>query len=181
MSSKVKKTPFTQSLDGENKKWFAIRVRPRCEKVVKLALEKKGIDAYVPIQRKTRYYSKKVKKVELPLIKGYVLTSIILEDYVKVLDTENVIGFIRSDQAPAPIPESAIELLRRVEGSTVQAESVALEDLQHGAHMEIIGGDLTGMIGRICEVKGREFVSIELIHMDAAIVLDIDKKYIRLL
>lgn len=181
MISKIKKTAFTQTLDEQTKKWFAIRVRPKCEKVVKAALEKKEIESYVPLQKKTRYYTRKVKKVELPLIKGYVLGYLILDDYVKVLETEHIIGFVRSDQAPSPIPEAEIELLRRVEGSSLNVESISLEELQMGAHIEIIGGELTGMFGRVCEVKGREFVSIELVHLDSAIMLDIDKKYLRLL
>lgn len=181
MISRDKISPFTKTLDQEERRWFALRVRPKSEKMVGAQLLKKGVPTYVPVQKKVRYYTRKVKKVELPLIKGYVLVHMILEDYIKVLDTEHAIGFVRNEKAPSPIPEEAIDLLRRVEGSAHHADAVPLDQLQLGVELEIIGGELTGMQGRLCDIKGKEFVSIELIHMDTAIILDIDRKYLRLM
>jgi transcriptional antiterminator RfaH len=176
-----KLSPFTKSMSENERFWFAIKVRPKCEKLVRDRLLDKGVPNYVPIQIKVRHYTRKVKKVELPLLKGYVLVNAILEDYLPIIGTEHVLGFLRSDRAPAVIPEKDIELLRRVEGSAHAANSIPLNELQAGAMLEIIGGDLTGMTGRMVSIKGKELISVELIHLDTAILLDIDKKYLRLL
>ena len=176
-----KTSPFTKTMSDKERFWFAIRVRPKCEKLVRDRLMEKGIPNYVPIQVKIRHYTRKVKKVELPLIKGYVLVHALLEDYLSIIETEHVLGFLRSDRAPAVIPEKDINILRRVEGSAHAVDSIPLEELQAGAMLEIIGGDLTGMAGRLVSIKGKDLVSVELIHLDTAILLDIDKKYLRLL
>jgi transcriptional antiterminator RfaH len=179
--TRTKISPFTCTLDTREHHWFALMVRPRTEKMVAQSLRRKGIEAYVPVLTKYQYYTRKVKKVELPLIRGYVLVPLILADYIKALDTEHVCGFIKHNKAPAIIPDEQIELIRRVEGTGKCADAVPVEQLEPGAHLEVIGGDLTGMSGRLVRLKGKDFVSVELIYMDTALILDIDKKYLRLI
>lgn len=172
---------FTKTLDTQERKWFAIRVMAKSEKVVARALGRKGIPYYLPIQTRVRHYTRKTKTVELPLLKGYLLVHLLLDDYIHVLDTQHVVGFVKSDNAPAVVRDEEIELLRRVEGSSHYAKTISTEELIPGSEMEIIGGDLTGLRGRLVEVKGKEYVSIELIHMDSAIILEVDRKYLSLI
>ncbi len=179
MSTQV--SPFTKTLDPHERKWFAVRVMAKCEKMVAKALDRKSIPYYLPLKTQVRHYTRKVKKVETPLIKGYLLVHLLLEDYIPVLDTHHVVGFVKYDNAPAVVKDEDIEMLKRVEGSAHNAENISSDDLVPGVELEIIGGDLTGLRGRLVEVKGKEYVSIELIHMDSFIILDVDKKYLSIL
>jgi transcriptional antiterminator RfaH len=172
-------SPYTRTLDPSEKRWFAIQVRPRCERLVSRYLQQKEVDAYAPMQQIVRQYTRKRKIVEKPLLSCYVLINICQADYVSVLETENVIGFVRHDKSPALIPQDQIDLLRRVAGSHLEADIVRLDEIEPGDWLEIIGGDLTGLRGRMVAFKGKSYVSMELMQLDSAIILDIDARYLR--
>jgi transcriptional antiterminator RfaH len=179
MTTAASISPYTRTLDSCEKRWFAIQVRPRCERLVSRYLQQKEIRAYAPMQQIVRQYTRKRKIVEKPLLSSYVLIQICHPEYVHVLETENVIGFVRHDKAPALIPQEQIDLLRRVAGSNLETDIVKLEQIEPGDWLEIIGGDLTGMRGRMVAYKGKSYVSIELMQLDSAIIIDIDAKYLR--
>ena len=63
---------YENHLDTSEARWFAVYARYKREKVVAQRLQEKGIECYLPLQRLTRYYTRKVKQVELPLISGYL-------------------------------------------------------------------------------------------------------------
>ena len=58
------------------KHWHAIYVCSRSEKKVCENLNKKNIEAYVPVVKTIRQWSDRKKKIELPLINGYVFVRI---------------------------------------------------------------------------------------------------------
>ena len=82
-------------LDTEEKRWFAVYTRYKREKIVVQRLREKRIEAYVPLQELTRYYTRKIKKVQLPLISCYVFVKITKEQYVPVLETQDIVSFIK--------------------------------------------------------------------------------------
>ena len=92
-------TAFSQSyenhLDNHEARWFAVYTRFKREKVVKRALQEKGITSYLPIQKLTRHYTRKVKHVEMPLISCYIFTKITKKEYVRVLETQDVVNFVK--------------------------------------------------------------------------------------
>ena len=53
-------------------RWFAVYTRYKREKLVLKELQRRGINAYLPLQTVTRYYTRKVKTVHLPLISCYI-------------------------------------------------------------------------------------------------------------
>ena len=55
--------------------WIAVRSKPRAEKVALKQLEKKGMQAYLPLVRQKRKWSDRMKWVELPLLPGYLSVS----------------------------------------------------------------------------------------------------------
>ena len=95
-------------------RWFAVQTRSKSEKFVQRMLAKKGIYAYVPLQRFMRRYTRSTRIVEKPLINCYVFVRIVKQDYVPVLETENVSGFIRFNKELVAIPEEDINVLRRI-------------------------------------------------------------------
>jgi transcription antitermination factor NusG len=58
------------------KYWHAIYVSSRAEKKVCENLSNKNIEAYVPVVKTIRQWSDRKKKIELPLISGYVFVRI---------------------------------------------------------------------------------------------------------
>jgi len=59
--------------------WFAIRTRPRWEKLVHQALEGKGYEAFLPLYKSRRRWCDRIKELEVPLFSGYLFCRLDLE------------------------------------------------------------------------------------------------------
>ena len=129
-------------------KWFAVYTRYKREKLVHKFLEKKGIKSYLPINKVVRKWDRKVKNVELPLINCYVFVNITKSDYINVLETENVLNFVSFSKNIISIPSNEIEMMRKVTGEYGNIE-VCEKNIDEGSLVEIVGGSLTGMRGRL--------------------------------
>ncbi|HRI60637.1 MAG TPA: transcription termination/antitermination NusG family protein, partial [Saprospiraceae bacterium] len=109
-------------LDQSEPRWFAVYTKYKREKLVQKRLQEQGINAYLPIQRLTRRYERKVKTVEMPLISCYVFTRITKKQYVPVLNTPDVLQFVKFSQNLIAIPEREIQLLQRIAGEGMDME-----------------------------------------------------------
>jgi len=158
-------------------RWFAINTRYKAEKMVCQMLQKKGIEAYLPINRVVREYTRKRKVVEMPLINCYLFVKINRSQYNAVLETNNVIRFIRFSQDLISIPENEIELLRCICQEQENIQSEALQ-FHAGQAVEIIGGNLTGVKGILQAKSGRNFV-VELNHIGIGLHMEIDRQLLR--
>ena len=82
-------------LKSDEKRWFAIYTKYKCEKYVADQLNKRQIESYVPLLKKTKRYVSRTKEYQVPLVNCYVFVCITKEDYSHVLRTEYVMKFIR--------------------------------------------------------------------------------------
>lgn len=164
-------------LSDNDFRWFAINTRYKAEKVVFQALQKKGVEAYLPINKVVREYTRKRKIVELPLINCYLFVRINKVQYNAVLETHHVIRFIRFANNLISIPEDEIELLRRIcdERQNIQSEPL---QFHAGQAVEIIGGNLTGVKGILAAQSGRNFV-VELNHIGIGLHMEIDRRLLQ--
>lgn len=159
-------------------RWFAVQTRSKCEKFVQRTLAKKGIYAYVPLQRLVRRYTRSTRIVEKPLINCYVFVRIVKQEYVPVLETENVSGFIRFNKELIAIPEEEINVLRRItleDGLEVEAVPGKLHT---GDPVEITAGSLTGLRGRIMKQEGRQRFLVELERLGFTLLITIDAAFL---
>jgi len=176
LSTFDKKTPINQ-LDGREPRWFAVYTRYKREKQVRKRLQERGIETYLPLQKVTRHYTRKVKHLELPLLSCYIFTRITKKSYVPVLEDPDVVKFVRIAHDLIAIPEEQIEILRRIVG---EGEEVAVEtgDYRIGDAVEVIGGRLTGLHGRLIDKEGEKFFVVDLEFIDTRLRMKIDPKYL---
>jgi transcription antitermination factor NusG len=160
-------------LEETTSKWFAIFTKYKCEKYVVENLQLKGIDAYVPLLSVTRKYTRKTKHLKIPLINSYAFVYITKRDYVRVLETQYVMGFLKQRKNLISIPAREIELLKRIVGELENVESVPLS-FEPGAPVEIIGGNLTGLQGKLIKKQGKNtfVVALETIGYQLEMVID---------
>jgi transcriptional antiterminator RfaH len=160
-------------------RWFAVRTRSKCEKIVAGILAKKQVIAYVPLVRTIRRYERKVKKVEKPLITCYVFVHITRADYVRVLETENVAGFVTFDKKVQSIPDEEMNLLRRI----VLENDIELEaipgGLVAGDSVIITAGPLTGLSGQVVMSDGRRRFQVELERLGFSLLMTIDAAFLQ--
>lgn len=165
-------------LHEEEPRWFAIYTNYKREKLAQRLLTQKGIHAYLPLQKVTRRYTRKLKTVELPLINCYLFVKITRPEYVPVLETEHILKFIRFSKNLISIPEEEIETIKRVVGEGIEVE-VEEMGYQEGDEVEIISGNLTGMRGKLVSVQGKKQLIIELENMGYALKIGIDPSLLR--
>jgi len=178
-----KETPISTKinhLSGSESKWFAIYTKYKCEKYVTERLGKKGIAAYVPIITKIKQYTSRIKRFEVPLINCYVFVKITKDQYVKVLETEYIMSFIKQRGNLISIPDNEINLLKRIVGE-IEDVSAGKIEMELGDEVEIIGGNLTGIKGRLIDNQGKNKFVIRLVSLGMQLNMTVDTSLLRLL
>lgn len=161
MNNSQSQKDYENHLDEHEAKWFAIYTRYKREKMVAQRLQQKGIEVYLPLQKFTRRYVRKVKHVELPLISCYLFTKIAKKEYVPVLETQDVVKFVRFSKNLISIPDAEILVIQRVVGEAIEVEVNPSEYLP-GDDVEIIAGQLTGLKGKLLKKESEKNFLIEL-------------------
>lgn len=162
-------------IDGQIAHWYAVNTRFKSEKVVYRMLQQKQIECYLPLQKRYRRHGKKVLTNELPLISCYIFVKIVKGQYVKVLETDYVVGFVRFAKDILPIPEHEFNLMRRICGEDIEI-SVEKYTFYEGDMVEIATGNLAGIKGKLVEIEGNKRVLVELEHLGFNLQISIEKQ-----
>ncbi|MEM1215984.1 MAG: UpxY family transcription antiterminator [Bacteroidota bacterium] len=176
---KTKPKTYENHLHATEARWFAVCTSYKHEKRVAQRLAKKNIPHYLPLQRTKKYYTRKVKTVEQPLINCYVFVYITTAQYLSVLETESVVRFLKINRNLLAIPDVEIALLRRIVG---EAESVMVDNAdswQAGDAVEVIGGQLTGLQGQLVEKRGAQKLIVSLDTLGMNLQMEVPPKYLR--
>lgn len=153
---------ITNQLHRTEKKWFAVYTKYKCEKFVAECLLKKNIEAYVPIIRKTRRYSRKIKHYDIPLINCYVFVFINQSEYLSTLETDFVLKFLKQGKDLLAIPQKEINTLKNVVGDVMEVTKIDNMQLKSGDEVEVVSGQLTGLRGKIVSKMGKRSFVIDL-------------------
>ncbi|HQU59201.1 MAG TPA: UpxY family transcription antiterminator [Saprospiraceae bacterium] len=170
MNPKVK---LENHLHEHEARWFAVHTRYKREKIVHQRLTGKGIESYLPLQQFVRRYSRKVRTVELPLISRYIFTRIVRREYVPVLETQDVAGFVRFSNNLISIPNKEIDLLQRIVGEGIETD-VEPYGFQQGDEVEITAGNLAGVRGLLVRRENKHQFIVELGHIGCSLCLKVD-------
>jgi len=163
-------------LHQEEPRWFAVMTKYKCEKHVASQLTNKGIAVYLPLITSVKKYVSGVKRRKLPLISTFVFVKIVKSEYVQVLESLYVRGFLKVGKRLISIPDKEIQVLRRVVGELEDVQ-VSNTPLGKGDKVEIIAGDLTGLQGTLVMADGKNRFVVELtsIGMQLSMSVDINK------
>lgn len=168
----------TNHLHDSEQRWFAVHTRSRSEKFVQRMLTKKGIHAWLPLQRLLRRYTRSTRTVEKPLINSYVFVKITKSEYLPVLETENVAGFVRFSKNLISIPEGEIEILRRITMETEIDVAVVPGAFTEGDMVEISAGNLMGLRGQILKIEGKRKMQVVLEHIGYSLLISVDAAFL---
>lgn len=151
--------------------WFALRVKPRAERVVSTVLDGKGYECFLPMHRERRKWSDRVKTVETPLFGGYVFCRFDVQHRLPILTSPGVLHVVSIGKVPEPIPDEEIESLKVITASGLAVEPWPF--LQIGETVRIVAGPLTGASGIIQSVKDRDrlVVSVGLLQRSVSVIV----------
>jgi transcription antitermination factor NusG len=153
--------------------WYAVSTYARHEKAVKVYLETKAIEAFLPTVTVQSLWKDRNVQLTLPAFPGYVFVRISMQESGRVLSTPGVARILSFNRVPAPIDCAEIDALRLcVErcGSAVELHHF----LEVGECVRVRAGILQGVEGLITRKKGacRLILSIALIHQSLAVEID---------
>jgi transcription termination/antitermination protein NusG len=81
-------------MQHETNSWYAVYTKPRWEKKVASALERRQVESYCPLNQVTRQWSDRRKVVEEPLFSSYVFVRVPDSKKQLVRETEGIINFV---------------------------------------------------------------------------------------
>jgi transcription antitermination factor NusG len=151
--------------------WYAVQTVPRHEKKVTAELQRKQLQAYLPLFTEKREWSDRRVSVDTPLFPGYVFVKIPHDQNtrVTVLRTMGVRSFVGTRGIGDPIPETEIEGVRAVLARGIPFSVAPF--LNIGERVRILDGSLEGVEGILTAVNGDKslIISVELIQRSLAL------------
>ncbi len=157
----------------EDARWYAIYTMYKSEKQVASQLKRKGIEAYIPLVKRTKRYTRKIKTYEVPLLNCYVFVRINKLQQVAVLETENVLKFIKQGKELNAIPQNEIDILKRIEGVDFEVQAMPLS-FEVGDEVEISHGTLMGLKGKLIKQAGKKSFVIEIESIGVSLQMNIE-------
>jgi transcription antitermination factor NusG len=154
--------------------WFALRVRPKHERVAAHNLERQGFEEYVPLHRVRRRWSDRVKNLDAVLFPGYIFCRFARDERWQVLNSpgvESIVGFGKTD---VPVDDAEIAAVRALIASGRPLANWPF--LRIGQNVAIESGPLAGLRGVVLrdETAWRVVVSVEALDRSIAVELDRD-------
>jgi len=141
--------------------WYAAYTKSRSEKKVLARLTSNGFEAYLPINRKRKQWSDRLKWVEEPLIKSYIFIRVNERDYYDAINTPGLVCYVTFEGKATPIPDRQIDLLKTLLNEGAEME-VSNEHFAPGQKIIVISGTLVGMQGEMVEYRGKKKVLVRL-------------------
>ena len=160
------------------KKWYAIYTKSRTEKKVNQFLIEKGIEVYLPLQKRLKQWSDRKKWVEEPLFRSYIFVKILEKEYLNVLKSDGVVKFVNFSGKRIPIPPAQIETVKLLLANEINIE-VSTKDFIVNEHVEVIAGVLMGLQGTLTEFRGKYKVLIKIETIGQVLLIDIPLSYLK--
>jgi transcription antitermination factor NusG len=139
---------------NDEKKWYAVYTKSRCEKKVVDLLNKKGIENYCPLNRTINQWSDRKKIVFKPLFTSYVFVRISMFEQSEIRKTNGIINFVYWLSKPAPIKSEEILIIKKFlnnyKNVQIERSKVQVDDI-----VKIISGPLMEKEGYVVSLKNK--------------------------
>jgi transcription antitermination factor NusG len=156
--------------------WYALKVRPRFERVAVAHLRSRGYDPFLPTYISKRQWSDRIKSLELPLFPGYLFCQLDLKSRLPVLTAPGVNYIVGVGRAPEPVPDPDIASIRSIVSSGLYYEPFPY--LNAGQLVRVEQGALVGLVGRVVEVKNTSRLIISINLLMRSVSAEIDRSWV---
>lgn len=149
---------------ASGRRWFAVNVRPKAERVAVANLDRQGFRHFLPQQRKTIRHARQFRTVLAPLFPGYLFVALDLghERWRAINGTFGVVSLVRTGDEPRPVPAGIVETLMELS----QGDSVVRfeRQLEVGQRIKMIAGPFAEQLGTLerLDEQGRVRVLLEM-------------------
>src|SRR5215813_5411290 len=131
--------------------WYALCVRTRFEKVVARNLRGKGYEEFLPLYRRAKRWSDRIKEIDFPLFPGYVFCRFDPLDRLPILTIPGVNAIVGFGKNFVPVEEAELNAIRGVLKAGTYCEPWPF--LQVGQRVRVEYGPLAGTEGLVLLFK----------------------------
>jgi len=157
--------------------WFALRTKPRHERVVHRNLSGKGYECFSPCCRKTSPFQRRRAEWDPALFPGYLFCRFDPVRRLPVLTTPGVWGIVSVGRQPLPVDETEIDSLRLALRAGASARPVPFP--QSGQPVRITDGPLAGVEGIVVNSRNPMRVMVSIALLQRSVLLEIDGERLR--
>jgi transcription antitermination factor NusG len=169
---------LSKGLGGQGQgAWLVLKTKVKCEKFVRDRLHDMGIEAFVPLSKRTARYQRKVKTYEHPLITTYTFVRFDKERRNQVLALPYVQGVLRMDGKDCTVTEQEIYWLQKISGTDLDVHTETLS-LQTGDKVMLAYGQLAGMEGILVSQRSKHEVCVALESLGLQMVIQVDRSMV---
>jgi len=163
---------IVENINDNRERWFAIRVKPKHEKLVATIANNKGFEDFLPTYECRRRWSDRIKSVQFPLFPGYVFCRLDPQRRLPLLTIPGVLHFVGIGKMPVPIDDAEIAALQSAVRSGLSTEPWPF--LETGQQVRLEEGPLAGMEGILIGTskKDRLIVSVTLLKRSVAVAIE---------
>lgn len=166
-----------QSLAAENRLWYAVRVRSKCEFLANQILENKGFETFLPTYASRRIWSDRVKNLSLPLYPGYVFCRFEFEQRLPILQSQGVVEVVNDGRRGLSIPENELTAVRKIVESDLKVAPWPF--LQIGQRVEVHRGPLQGVEGILLAQKKNYRLVVSVTLLQRSVNVEIEGDWVR--
>lgn len=156
---------MTESAEAcESRQWFAVHIRPHCERKAVLNLERQDFETFLPVQIKTVRHARQYRTVCRPLFPGYLFVSLDLarDRWRSINGTHGVVSIVTNGGAPVRVPCGIVESLIATssEGGVIRFD----HELRPGAKVRLLTGPFADFVGILehLDPQGRVRILLEM-------------------
>ena len=170
----------TGSTENENlesglevpERWYALRVKSHCEKLVAATARNKGFEEFAPLYQSWRRWSDRLKLTELPLFPGYIFCRLDARRRLPLLTIPGVLQVVGTGKIPTPIEDTEIAAVQMAVRSGLLTEPWPFPE--GGQRVRVDEGPLAGLEGILAGTaeRLRIIVSVTLLQRSVAVAIE---------
>lgn len=165
---------ITKHADMAEKSWFALYTKPRNEFKAAKQLETVGVEYYLPTIVKISHWSDRKKKINEPLLRGYIFIFSNEKERILSLEQQSIVRCICQRGRPARIPEWQIDNLKKM--LQTNAEFHIKEGLVPGVKVKIKDGPFQGVIGIVQEAEVGKAIVVSIDLLNRSVIAHLPKE-----
>ena len=161
---------------GPQRRWYAVHVKSRSEKVVAAIAQNKGFEEFLPLCKVRRRWSDRLQTLDVPLFPGYLFCRIGAESRLPILTIPGVLGFAGVGKTPLPIEDDEIAAIQTAVGSGLLAEPWPF--LNSGEVVRLEAGPLAGLEGIYVTSRKQHRIVVSVALLQRSMAIEIDRDWV---
>jgi transcription antitermination factor NusG len=158
----------------EERPWYVIQTRSRFEKKCTNFLSKNGVSVYLPLQKKMKVWSDRIKQVEEPLFPGYLFIQFSESERYRILNTPGIVRFVSFGGKYATVSTKQMAAIQKAISSDLDLEVVDIA-FEPGQEVLINSGPFKGNYARLVRHNGKGKLLLALDSIGKGILLEIGR------